>query len=289
VGLELRRAQQLPWLAHFSDPWVDSPYYRRLARAQRARWREQEEAVLREADLIVFTTPQTADLVMRKYPAPWAHKVRVIPHGYDPAPTAAAASDTASTSDCLRLVHTGDLYGERGPLGLFQALRRLVRTGTLPARVELVLVGRSSPEHRQAATELGIEHLVHFHEPQPYADSVRMAAGADVLVVIDAPSNQPSPFLPSKLVDYLMLRKPILGLTPTRGATADLLQRLGCLMAAPDDVPAIARNLVALAAARRDGRLEISPGFERVAREYELAEIARVFDGALAALVASAT
>ena len=32
VGLRLHRETGLPWVAHFSDPWVDSPYY------PRARW-----------------------------------------------------------------------------------------------------------------------------------------------------------------------------------------------------------------------------------------------------------
>ena len=27
VGIEVRRRRDVPWLAHFSDPWVDSSYY----------------------------------------------------------------------------------------------------------------------------------------------------------------------------------------------------------------------------------------------------------------------
>ena len=46
-----------------------------------------------------------------------------------------------------------------------------------------------------------------------------------MLLVIDAPADE-SLFLPSKLIDYLPARKPILGLTPARGASADLIRAL---------------------------------------------------------------
>ena len=64
VGLRVHRATKLPWVAHFSDPWVDSPYWRGSA-AQRSRWRRMEEDVIREATAVVFVTDETADLVMR--------------------------------------------------------------------------------------------------------------------------------------------------------------------------------------------------------------------------------
>ena len=47
----------------------------------------------------------------------------------------------------------------------------------------------------------------------PFLESARIAASADVLLVIDAAAED-NLFLPSKLIDYLPLAKPILGLTP---------------------------------------------------------------------------
>src|SRR3954468_13196724 len=65
VGLRVHRATQLPWVAHFSDPWVDSPYFRGRRR-QREEAAKFEAEVIREATAVVFVTEETAALVMKK-------------------------------------------------------------------------------------------------------------------------------------------------------------------------------------------------------------------------------
>src|SRR5258705_4894076 len=83
VGLRVHRATRLPWVAHFSDPWVDSPYLK-LSDARRSVTQHMEADVVREATALVFVTHETADLVMKKYPAEWRNKVDVVPHGFVP-------------------------------------------------------------------------------------------------------------------------------------------------------------------------------------------------------------
>src|SRR6185295_3905070 len=53
AGLRIRRRTNLPWVAHFSDPWIDSPYWRGTT-AQRAAAATMEEEVIREATAVVF-------------------------------------------------------------------------------------------------------------------------------------------------------------------------------------------------------------------------------------------
>ena len=67
VGLRLKTQMGLRWIAHFSDPWVDNPFRRRefLARRVNARL---ESSVISEADRVIFTSKETLDLVMHKYP-----------------------------------------------------------------------------------------------------------------------------------------------------------------------------------------------------------------------------
>jgi hypothetical protein len=63
VGLRVQRATGLPWVAHFSDPWIDSPYLRGR-RWQRRIWERMEADVVRHADALVFVNEQTAERVM---------------------------------------------------------------------------------------------------------------------------------------------------------------------------------------------------------------------------------
>ena len=91
-----------------------------------------------------------------------------------------------------------------------------------------------------------------------------------MLLVIDAPADD-SLFLPSKLIDYLPLGKPILGLTPLRGASADLIRRLGYPVVAPDDEAAIAAaDRGAARSASRQGRLGRVAGTRRGRAQYDI-------------------
>ena len=138
----------------------------------------------------------------------------------------------------------------------------------------------SSSTERDAAA-LGIGSLVRFRGRVPPAEAARAAADADVLLVIDAPSDGPSVFLPSKLIDYLPFRKPILGVTPEDGASARLLHRLGCPVAPPDDIDAIAAALADLVRRWREGTLSVGAAFDGVAAEFDIRRTARVLHDVL--------
>ena len=67
--LGIKRANpKLPWIAHFSDPWVDGPYAAELHPVTRRKWRDNERRVMETADALIFVNEPTASLVMQKYP-----------------------------------------------------------------------------------------------------------------------------------------------------------------------------------------------------------------------------
>jgi glycosyltransferase involved in cell wall biosynthesis len=290
VGLRVRRSLVLPWIAHFSDPWTDSPYIQGTA-LQRSAWARMEAEVIRRADSIVFVTEQTADLVMRKYPDGYRAKVSIVPHGYDRRALLTAASgahgaqwrQSAKDARPLRMVCTGRFYsGVRTPLGLFAALARLDAERPLAGRLEVRLMGPHVVEFSADARRLNIAPIVRLEHRQPAETAMNAAAEADVLLSIDAPSDGPSVFLPSKLVDYLMFRKPILGLTPLEGASADLLRRAGCPVAPPDDPAAIAAAIAELMDRASTDALAVDAGFDAVAEEYDIRRTTERFHHVLA-------
>jgi glycosyltransferase involved in cell wall biosynthesis len=274
IGLRLRRSTGLPWVAHFSDPWTDSPYLRGRA-WQTKVWRRMEASVVREADALVFVNTQTADAVMRKYGDHYRAKVHVVPHGFDRTELGAVAP--MPRDQRLTIVHTGRFYdGMRTPEPLLRALAALGRTRPLTRELRVVLVGTPVASHRALASALHLESIVEFTGRVSFAESARWAAAADVLLVVDAPAAD-NLFLPSKLVDYLPAQTPILGLTPERGATADLLRALGYDAVAPDDEAAIAAAVESLLDAQQRGRLTASTAHAEVSRQYDIECAARAF------------
>ncbi len=278
VGLRVRRATQLPWVAHFSDPWIDSPYLQTTKRYRDAAT-EFEAAVIREASAVVLVTDETADLVMKKYPREWREKTAVVPHGFDPAVVTPAPPRRPGP---LRIVYTGRFYsGIRTPTTLLRALARLNARTPLAGAIEITMVGPHVVQFSSESSALGLDQVVRWRDRVSPMDAQSIAADADVLLVVDAPSVGPSPFLPSKLVDYLPLHKPIFGITPREGATARLLMRLGCLVASPDDVEGIERSLDVLLTRWRDGSLTVGAQFVRVAEEFDIRRVAAQFSQVL--------
>jgi hypothetical protein len=279
AGLQVRRRDRLPWVAHFSDPWVDSPYSTGSTWL-RNTWRRMERDVVAEADAVVFVTEEAAELVMRKYPNEWRRKAAVVPHGFDPR---ASPQRAGRSPGPLRIVYTGRFYrGVRTPSALFRALAGLNRRTPLAGALELICVGPHVVEYQPDVAALGLTGVVRLEGRRPKRDAEAMAADADVLLVVDAPSDGPSVFLPSKLVDYLAFRKPILGLTPANGAAARLLARLGCPSVAPDDEPAIASAIGSLIERSRAGALQVSPPFDAVAADFDIRRTTARLDEVLA-------
>lgn len=265
VGLRAKQLTGRPWIAHFSDPWVDSPYHNGGGWTD-AVARRMEANVIGAADALIFVNRQTADRVMAKYPDGWRSKVAIVPHGFDPEDCAAPA--IAPATGPLRLVYTGRFYeGLRTADGLLSALGSLgaAKTGDF----HLTLVGTPLASHRRLVDRLGLNAVVELTGRVDAAESRRRARAADVLLVIDAPARE-NLFLPSKVVDYLPLFKPLLALTPAQGATADLVAALGYRVVPPDDERAIGGALTALLVQKRSGALTAAPRHGEVAAPYDI-------------------
>jgi glycosyltransferase involved in cell wall biosynthesis len=273
AALAVARRSRTRWIAHFSDPWVDNPF-RHASRAVRRLNLFHESRVVRGADRLVFTSDEIRQLVMRKYASGLAEKATVLPHAFDA--DLYPASPEAS-ADRIVLRYVGNFYGHRGPEPLYRGVARLLETEAAAlddVRIEFIGVFEQDPLQTQTAPRMPAG-LVSAGPPLPYLQALAAMASADVLLVLDAPAAR-SVFLPSKLVEYLGARRPILAITPP-GPAADLVAETGGFVADPahpDIVAAALRR--AILAAREPGR---GPwGRPDVIDRFAATAVARQFD-----------
>ena len=284
IGLKLKKIYRVPWAAHFSDPWVDNPFMRYDALALKVN-RSLERKVVRTADQLIFTSQETVELMMAKYPPEWRAKARVLPHSFEPSHYPPAREPEG---EAVVVRYTGEFYGKRTPKPLVQALRSILDTNPrLLANVRFELIGQTSAEARAASGMDSLpEGLVVTKPAVNYRESLALAAAADGLLIIDAPAQR-SVFLPSKLIDYIGAGRPILGLTPA-GAAADLINQLGGRVADPTDAAAMRREteafLSSLSADRKRPRLPW--GAPEIRKRYEAPAVAQMFEGMLRELLA---
>jgi len=273
AGLRLKRALGMPWIAHFSDPWSDNPYLLPIPFA-RAKLARMEQTVIGAADRVLFTSAETADLVMAKYPEAWRDKVSVLPHAYDPA--LYGDPPPRDRGGPLLLRYLGNFYRQRNPLALAKALNLLLRTRPeVLENVRIELIGRWIGHANWSPAALGLpESLLSLRKPVGYAESLRLMRVADALLIIDAPFEH-NVFFPSKLVDYLGAGRPLVALTPA-GTTADIVTAAGGLVVSLASEADIAEGIQRALAALRAGLLPTPE--EEVVRRYAVSRVAAEFD-----------
>jgi hypothetical protein len=125
------------------------------------------------------------------------------------------------------------------------------------------------------------EPLLTFRASVEYEESLQEMRSADGLLIIDAPFEQ-SVFFPSKLVDYLWARRPILALTPP-GTSANIVMAAGGLVASPENPETIASGLADMIQQLRAG--SIGPPKENVVLRYDARKVAGEFDRVVKAVM----
>jgi len=230
LGAMLKEKLGIKFISHFSDPWYDDPYETRFGRAAK-KMLKQETYIMSHSDRIIIIADKMKDLIMKKYPASWQKKVRVIPHCYDPQDYPEVKKEIGEK---FILSHLGIFRKQRNPKMFFQAIRNvLTKRPYLYKTMAIKLVGSANAytdyREKDLAEEIvrfGLEEIVEIVPTVSYKESLRIMRSSDCLVAIDANFND-SPFIVSKVIDYAASGTPIIGIAPEGNPTAEFLSNAG--------------------------------------------------------------
>lgn len=283
IGWALHRLTGKPWVVDFRDLMTEDDYPTDPLIHRAYRWIERR--VIRHAARIIFTAPSAIDIYTERYPQLDRRRCLLIPNGYEEEDFRDLPQKAASNRETrapLRILHSGLIYpSERDPRPFFRAISRLKREGALDAsRLEIELRASGSEDlYSKMISELEIADIVSLLPAIPYRASLREAADADALLILQAASC--SRQIPAKAYEYLRLRKPILALTNEDGDTARLLRETGGATIVPiDDEDAIVRALPdflrRLCEANHPLPEEVQT--RRFSRSQQAADLARCFD-----------
>jgi glycosyltransferase involved in cell wall biosynthesis len=270
LGYWIRKKFGIPWIAHFGDPWIDSPFYQPPHPAIKRLHRRWEQQIFETADAVTFTTDEARRSVMANYAPALIDKCHIVPHGYDrlPGPEAIRFDPRYCT-----IVYTGSFYGKRTPLPLLNGLQH---TPGLGDALRIILFGRMPhAQLRETIRHMGLETVVEVREPVAFDAGCAAMAGADVLLTIDTADANPDLFLPSKVIEYLGWGKPVFGVVYPNGISGDILRRCNGYVADIRDPANVADGLTRIVADWRQGRLQ-SPDLNTPAvRAYSLPETSK--------------
>lgn len=249
VGLELKRKYNIPWVAQFYDPWISNPY-RKIPSWLQKKDEDLERLVVDNADIILHTNENIRSLWIERYGSQIANKIYVMPFNYSP-------HDYANLLNCeinynenkekIIISYIGSISAQRNLNDFLHAVIIFVnKYPNLRNKLLFKFVGSVSLDQIELIKEKCLEDLFEFIGVVPYSEVKKYYEDADVFLVIDRPMEK-NIFFPSKIMNYFLYKKPILGITPKNGITYRYLQEYNYLCFDNNDIYAISECLFKIA------------------------------------------
>ena len=277
LGAAVKRASGVRWVADLRDSIGAHPHRRVENAAVRAKEKVSDSVarlVARQADVIVAASEAIAAEALELEPT---GVVTTILNGAD-------FDDFAGLEyhrgDRFRITHTGSFFGKRDPRPFLQALA--------DSELEDVVarfVGDFRVADREWAESLGLGDRLELHPYVARREALALQRDSDaLLLLIPDAGGRGRGVLSGKVFEYLAAERPILAAVPPDGAAADLIHETGAgVVAAPDDVPALAAALSELHGAWKAGTLDAavlsSDDRERLGRSARVEELADLIRG----------
>ena len=221
VGLSIKKTLNLHWVVDIGDPFsfTKIPPINNLILYKKIN-SLSEAKVLSMADAVSVTTQQTKDRYLNCFPKIREQAIHVIPPLYSLTPKGADLPKFFGERGRIRLVFAGTLYRDiRNPTPLLNLFERLLAT-SLGGRLELHFFGvmnDCAPCFVPYSSLEGAGLFLHGLKPR----HVVQAAMQESTVLVNL-GNATDYQLPSKVVEYLALGKPVLNIIQDAGDSSNI-------------------------------------------------------------------
>lgn len=221
VGKFLKGISGLPWVADFRDPWTNVYYYDQLPRSPISQKidRSLEKSVVQRCDKTVVVNNGFFD-----YDSAGIHPVR-IPNGFDRDDIPELPESVNNRKFTLR--YFGTMKSRQYVESLFDVLKDLGETEKYRDSIRVEIIGPVESEALEKIRKKNIALELQFTGYMNHPEGLQRIAEADLLVFVIGKSSQAEVILSSKIFEYLMVRRPILGIGPPEGDASELLLRTG--------------------------------------------------------------
>lgn len=224
VASRLTARHAIPWIADFRDLPDQSDDTRKTRRMVAA-----ERRLCARAAAITTTSPRLAERLSSRHGVP----VHTIENGFDEddyrTPYSAAGVDIASSdveADVFTIAYFGILYRFRDPQPLIAALELLVRSGRVdPNKLRVDFYGTGDHPLLRLGRASALRACLRVHPRLSRADMFARMAQASVLLNLQ--SDDAGGAVPSKLLEYLGARRPILNVPGDGGPVDELIRSTG--------------------------------------------------------------
>lgn len=229
-----------PWVAEFQDPLVYPGLLRRGWARRAYEWTER--FVGRRARLVVFLTEGARQRAVQR--AGMTARSCVIYPGADPAKVPRAVK--GGRKDICHFAHFGTLGGTRNLNTFLQALAALLTAQPQwQDRIRVHQYGHADRAALDAVRRFPHRQVIEHHGRVPRAQALEAMARSDVLLLVQNTEPISAETIPSKLYEYFIAGRPILGLIDGNQELEAMLIARGHLVVEASAVPDIQQGIAA--------------------------------------------
>ena len=226
VGITLVKKYGIKWIANWNDPFPNKRFPAPYGDGYNARLPYFEYKVIRDiqkyASLHTFPNNRLRDYMLKCFPNISVENTLVIPHM---ALSTLSMSNYKGTDNRLKIVHCGYLKSPRNP-ELF--IRALAQVKSYPKYKDLnftfYIVGSYDNNVKQLIHSLKLESNIEIINNLSYKDSMDFISKCNVSLIIEAQCEE-GIYLPTKVVDAIQCKLPILCISPNVGVLNDMINK----------------------------------------------------------------
>ena len=217
IGMKLKNAMHVKWIADFRDPWTTIGYHKslKLSAYSEKEHKILESKVLNTADTIIVTSKTTKAEFEKLTGKP----IEVITNGYDFTQTSRQKPEAK-----FSLAHIGSFLSERNPVILWQSLSELVKEiPEFAAQFELKLIGTISTEILETIHAYNLDDYVNLIGYVSHQEAIAHQQKSQVLLLIEINSIDTISIIPGKLFEYMVSERPIIAIGPRGSEFAEII------------------------------------------------------------------
>ena len=208
IGLQLKKLNNINWIADFRDPWTTIGYHKRLKLLNTSKKKHEhlECLVLNTADQIIVTS----NITKREFSALTKKPIEVITNGYD-----IESVNTFELDNKFTLSHIGSLLSDRNPINLWKILGELINESKDFAEdFRLNLVGEISNNVFESINKyISIKNINELGYVS-HKEAIMLQKKSQLLLQIEINSQETKCIIPGKLFEYMVSNRPIIALGP---------------------------------------------------------------------------
>ncbi len=217
----LKKLTGKPLVLDYRDPWTLNPFHKG-SRFGLMVERKIEKSVLQQADAALFTTPEARERQNMHFSNQiTSENLYIVTNSFEPA----GVNPFIASGKEYKIIHAGNLYGNRNPAHFFKGLALAVKQDAeLNHSVKVEFYGVADyTQYAFVLDQLDIRDKVTFEERIPFDLLFEKLRTAGALLLLNSFGKGHDVFVPAKFFDYLKADRPILCLAED-GALKNIME-----------------------------------------------------------------